>query len=91
MKQWPPNRKPGDGVPGLGSGSAILGWQQLTTRTGTSLQVPLFTARPIGRWWSVAAISHAGEAVKLGIFPHRRDALSAAAVMARACGGGWCP
>ena len=56
-----------------------------------AIQAAIFTARPTGRWWSVAAISHAGEAVKLGIFPHRRDALSAAAVMARACGGAWCP
>ena len=54
-------------------------------------QAAIFTARPVGAWWSVAAISDEGQAVKLGCFPHRKDALSATAVMAGVCGARWLP
>ena len=59
-----------------------------TAEDASGANTPLFTARPRGRW-TVAAILPQGEALKLGTFPNRRDALSAAAVMARACGGEW--
>jgi hypothetical protein len=51
----------------------------------------LFTARPRGTRWAIAAISPDGEAVKLGVFPHRTIALEAAAIMAGACGGRFLP
>jgi hypothetical protein len=60
-----------------------------TSAAGTSRAI--FTARPRGVFWSVAAISPTGESVKLGIFHHRIEALSAAAVMADACRGRWLP
>ena len=51
----------------------------------------IFTARPRGTRWAIAAISSEGEAIKLGIFPRRAIALAAAKIMAGVCGGTWCP
>jgi hypothetical protein len=76
--------------PGVGGGGSVIQWKLPDTEPRRSLQA-VFTARPLGTHWSVAAIAATGEAVQLGIFPHRREALSAAAVMAGACGGTFVP
>jgi hypothetical protein len=54
-------------------------------------QEVVFTARPRGTRWAVTAISKTGETVRLGIFPHRADALYAARLMAGIAGGRWLP
>jgi hypothetical protein len=63
----------------------------LDSQSLSQRQTALFTARPRGTRWAVAAISPKGAAVKLGDFPRRAFALNAAAIMAGACGGRWCP
>jgi hypothetical protein len=86
----PENRKAGVWGPGLGNGSGLGSRPHSYSGIRLTRQA-IFTVRPRGTRWAVAAISPQGESVKLGIFPHRRDALSAAAVMARACGASWLP
>lgn len=77
-------------APGVGRELTIENWKPLDSQSHRRIQ-PLFTARPRGTRWAVAAISIAGETVKLGDFPRRAAALSAAGLMARARGGVWLP
>lgn len=93
MYRAPPEcRKARAGGTGLGKDLGKLkSWKQRDSLPLRDVQAPIFTARPRGTRWAVAAISHEGESIKLGIFPHRRDALGAAAIMADACGGRWLP
>ena len=69
-------------------GGAIF---QTNKATRTELQAVTFSAIPLGTRWAALAISPDGERVRIGCFPHRKDALSAAAVMAGVCGARWCP
>jgi len=87
----PPDNRNAALARGVGSGLVICKKHLSLNRSRGEVQALLFTARPRGTRWSVAAISDAGDSIKLGIFGHRDDALDAAAVMARACGGRWLP
>jgi hypothetical protein len=86
----PPENRNARLAPGVGRHSAGLKEQSSDKRTAPCWQA-IFTARPRGTRWAVAAISPAGEAIKLGVFAHRGLALDAAAIMAGACGGRWLP
>jgi hypothetical protein len=95
MHRVPPENRNARLAPGVGKTiSNQIGWKRRDSLTLRAVQAPVFTARPRGTRWAVAAIHWrpdlgAAETVKLGVFEHRREALCAALVMAEACGGRW--
>jgi len=52
-----------------------------------SLQEPLFTAVPSGRYWQVKAMSPDGDVARLGNFHDRLTALGSALLMSARVGG----
>ena len=87
----PPDNRNAPLARGVGKETAIKNLTSVSSQSPADLQPALFTARPRGTRWAVAAISIAGETVKLGDFPRRSIALRAASIMAGACGGEWLP
>jgi len=67
------------------------GWKHpLSSQYPRAHQAAIFTARPRGTRWAVAAISPQGEAVKLGDFARRALALNALPSWPTPAGGGGC-
>jgi hypothetical protein len=86
--RWPPeNRNAAVAGRGVGRDRLRTFRDHLDSQSLASLQEPIFTAVPSGRYWQVKAMAPDGDVARLGNFRDRLTALGGAVLLSAQAGG----